>query len=139
MIEHQTEIRVYYADTDLNGIVHHANYLKFLEQARTEGLRKLGFEFKEIIAQGVQFAINQVSLNYYKPAVVDDLLRITTKVTKIGKASLSYHQEVFQKPANYLVCKANLRVAFVDSAMKAIPVPASIKRSITSDHPNFIN
>jgi len=91
-------VRVYYEDTDSGGVVYYANYLKFMERARTELLRSIGFE-QDIIQQelGVLFAVTSVSIQYKKPARFNDELNVITSITALGKASIHFQQSVFLK------------------------------------------
>jgi acyl-CoA thioester hydrolase len=103
-------IRVYYEDTDSGGVVYYANYLKFMERARTEWLRAEGFEQDELIAnQNVIFAVRSVQLDYLLPARFNEELVVSTKVIKKGKASISVEQRV-QRDSDTL-CKAIIKIA----------------------------
>lgn len=108
-------IRIYYEDTDSGGVVYYANYLKFMERARTEWLRAEGFEQDELIAnQGVIFAVRSVQADYLLPARFNEEIVISTRVIKKGKASITVEQLV--KRENDLLCKANIKIACLDSA-----------------------
>lgn len=88
-------IRVYWEDTDAGGIVFYANYLKFMERARTEWLRSLGIEqqaLKEIT--GGMFVVTQTQVDYVHPAQLDDVLQVSTEIVKAGRASLSLKQNI---------------------------------------------
>jgi len=108
------QIRVYYEDTDSGGVVYYANYLKFLERARTEWLRQLGFA-QSTLREDEQkiFVVRQVTIQYHKPAVFDDLLEITVKPAKIGKASLMLDQQILRQAT--LLCTASVQIACVNS------------------------
>lgn len=88
-------VRVYYEDTDLGGVVYYANYLKFMERARTEWLRALGFEQDELLARdGVLFAVRSAQIDFLKPARFNDSLQVTVALTRPGRASITVHQRV---------------------------------------------
>ncbi|MBI5451363.1 MAG: tol-pal system-associated acyl-CoA thioesterase [Gammaproteobacteria bacterium] len=88
-------VRVYYEDTDSGGVVYYANYLKFLERARSEWLRALGFEQDQLLDQyGVIFAVRRVELEYLRPARFNDQLHATVEVMELGGASLTFKQQV---------------------------------------------
>ncbi|MEK9673470.1 MAG: tol-pal system-associated acyl-CoA thioesterase [Rhodospirillaceae bacterium] len=90
---HRTPIRVYYEDTDAGGIVYYANYLKFAERARSEMLRELGFDNPGLMAQkGVALAVRRVAVDYLRPARLDDLLTVETRVLDVKGASLDLAQ-----------------------------------------------
>jgi len=103
-------IRIYYEDTDSGGVVYYANYLKFMERARTEWLRAEGFEQDELIAkENVIFAVRSVQADYLSPARFNEKLVISTKVIKKGKASITVEQVV--KRDKDVLCKATIKIA----------------------------
>ncbi|MBV6272332.1 tol-pal system-associated acyl-CoA thioesterase [Alcaligenaceae bacterium CGII-47] len=86
-------IRVYYEDTDAGGVVYYANYLKFFERGRTEWLRSLGIDQRELAAQeAIMFVVTQANIEYQRPAHLDDQIDITTHITELGAASISFEQ-----------------------------------------------
>lgn len=141
-------IRIYYADTDAQGIVYHANYLRFFEAARTEYLRALGLELPTMYAEyGVQFAVVEITLKYHKPARLDDQLILVSRISHIGRASVNYEQEIYLFENNIseltvasefgmksLVCRAEVRLATIDKQMRPQAVPDVIKRGVINDH-----
>ena len=116
-------IRVYYEDTDTGGVVYHANYLKFMERARTEWLRSLEVEQDELRDNnGVIFAILSAQVNYLLPAKFNDELSVSSKVLKKGKASITIEQEVIRE--SQVLCKGTIKVATLDDKSfrpKAMP------------------
>lgn len=116
-------IRVYYEDTDAGGVVYHANYLKFMERARSEWLRSLGVEQDELRDQnGVIFAILSAQINYLLPAKFNDELLVSSKVIKKGKASITIEQDVLRE--SEVLCKGMIKVATLDGKSfrpKAMP------------------
>lgn len=108
-------IRVYYEDTDAGGVVYYANYLKFMERARTEWLRALGFEQDELSRSiGVIFAVRSVKLEFIRPARFNDLLQATVIISQRGNASLTFKQEI-QRDTQTL-CQGEIKVACLDAA-----------------------
>ena len=94
----QLSIRVYYEDTDAGGIVYYANYLKFMERARTEWLRNLGFEQDQLRDEyGLIFVVRAVNIEYLKPALFNDQLMVSVSMTDVGKTQMSCYQQVFKK------------------------------------------
>lgn len=92
---HSLTIRVYYEDTDLAGIVYYANYLKFIERARTEWVRSLGIDQSELKSRdGIVFAVRRVEADYLMPAKFDDMLAVTTRAVSVGGARLVLEQLV---------------------------------------------
>ncbi len=107
-------IRVYYEDTDAGGIVYYANYLKFMERARTEWLREKGFEQTALKQQyNLIIVVHQISIKYIKPAFFDDLLTITVHISKMGKASLIMAQKVLRETE--IICTAEVKLAGVNA------------------------
>jgi len=95
MSEQTFPIRVYYEDTDAGGVVYYANYLKFLERARTEWLRALGADQTRLAHEHrVQFVVHSLSIDYRRPARLDDLLAVRSRVAKLTRASLTFDQQV---------------------------------------------
>jgi len=108
-------VRVYYEDTDAGGIVYYANYLRFLERARTEILRSNGIVQSEWIAsRQLAFVVRRIEADYLHPAKLDDVLEITTRTADISGASLELHQEV-RRGADVLLT-ARVRLACLDLA-----------------------
>ena len=121
-------VRVYYEDTDAGGIVYYANYLKFYERARTEWLRGLGIGQQVLKEQhNAMFVVKNVSVEYHAPAKLDDVLKLTLRIEKMGRASLLFAQEVWC--GDQLLNQAQVKVGCVDTALRpcAIP-PAAVAR-----------
>ncbi|SEL08134.1 acyl-CoA thioester hydrolase [Roseateles sp. YR242] len=122
----QHELRIYWEDTDAGGVVFYANYLKFMERARTEWLRGLGFE-QELMRrdEGLMFVVSDTALRYLAPARLDDWLRITVHPTEIGRASLTIDQQVWR--GEQLLTEGRIRIGCVDAAsLKPARIPARI-------------
>lgn len=108
------QIRVYYEDTDAGGIVYYANYLKFFERARTEWLRQLGVNQSELAVSAQRaFVVKQVEIQYNKPAALDDLLNIHSRISHLGAASIHFHQEAWLN--GELLCSSAIQVVCVDA------------------------
>ena len=123
---HEWPIRIYYEDTDMQGIVYYANYLKYLERARTEFLRSKGFEQDALIEEhSVAFAVRAVQMDYLKPAVFNDELRVTTKVAELKRASLIFHQTIVREnEKREIINTAVIKVACLDAnSMKVKGIP----------------
>jgi acyl-CoA thioester hydrolase len=89
-------IRVYYEDTDSGGVVYYANYLKYMERARTELLRSIGYEQDQLKQeQGIIFAVRSANIQYKKPARFNDELNVITSISSLGKASILFRQAVY--------------------------------------------
>ncbi|AWL12323.1 Acyl-CoA thioester hydrolase [Saliniradius amylolyticus] len=121
--QHEHPIRVYYEDTDAGGIVYYANYLKFIERARTEWLRSLGIEQDVLLEQSIAFVVKGVTIDYRQPARFNESLRVLSQVVELKRASILFVQQVINDHDNVLV-NAQVKVACVDLETmrpKAIP------------------
>lgn len=105
--------RVYYEDTDAGGIVYYVNYLKFMERARTERLRDLGFAQSALAGEGLLFVVHSSEARYHAPARLDDELQVSAEVTELNRASLRFRQQVRRVTDNVLLCEGQFLVACV--------------------------
>ncbi|QJD92230.1 tol-pal system-associated acyl-CoA thioesterase [Duganella dendranthematis] len=118
-------VRVYYEDTDAGGIVYYANYLKFFERARTEWLRALDVNQHTLLAEhDTLFVVKSVSAEYHAPAKLDDELKLTVSIEKLGRASIVFLQEAWC--GQQLLNTARVKVGCVDSALRPRAVPAAV-------------
>jgi acyl-CoA thioester hydrolase len=124
-------VRVYYEDTDAGGIVYYANYLKFLERARTEWLRSFGFNQNRLLEQSIGFVVKRVEMDNNAAAKIDDLLTINSQIIELKRASMTFQQTITNANEKRLV-SALIRVACVDlSQMKPVAIPKSILGEIS--------
>ncbi len=124
--------RVYYEDTDSGGIVYYANYLRFLERARTEVLRELGFEQARLARDtGIAFAVRSLAIEYLKPARLDDVIEVKSSVKKLGRAQVVFRQRI--ERGGDLLVDAAVRVACLDLGKgKATAIPHNIHERLTT-------
>jgi tol-pal system-associated acyl-CoA thioesterase len=106
-------VRVYIEDTDAGGIVYYVNYLKFMERARTEWLRTLGYQHYALVGDDFLFVVHSCSVRYHRPARIDDALVVTATLRRLGKATLDFTQQVWR--GDELLCEAEVRVACVSA------------------------
>ena len=131
MTPFQWPMRVYYEDTDAGGVVYYANYLKFLERARTEWLRSISFEQQQILEQqGVLFAVRGVSVEYRKPARLDDQLKVSVEVKEVRKASMSIDQTITNSMDELIVMAQVNIVCLHRDSFKPSPVPKLIYEAL---------
>jgi 4-hydroxybenzoyl-CoA thioesterase/acyl-CoA thioester hydrolase len=122
-------LRVYIEDTDAGGIVFYANYLKYLERARTEFMRSLGQEKSSFFEQQAMFVVHSLRLNYRKSAELDDELVATARIIKAGPASLLFEQDVYR--GKEMMMGGEIKVACVDKqSLKPTAIPAEILRAV---------
>jgi acyl-CoA thioester hydrolase len=133
---HQMAVRVYYEDTDFTGIVYHASYLRFMERGRTNYLRLIGadqralFEAAAAEAPGFAFVVRSMTIEFLKPARMDDVLIVTTEAEEVKGASMTLRQTVMRE-AEVLI-EAHVRVAFV-SGGRARPIPKPLRAALRAD------
>ena len=124
--QHCWQVRVYYEDTDSGGVVYHSNYLNFMERARTEWLRELGFEqtyLKETLH--IFFVVHSMSIAFKRPAKFNDLLVVTSALEKIGHSSLTFNQTVSVE--DQLLVQAQVKLACVSAlTFKPTVIPKSV-------------
>jgi acyl-CoA thioester hydrolase len=106
-------VRVYYEDTDAAGVVYYANYLKFMERARTEWLRELGYEQTELAReQGIVFVARSIAVEYLKPARLDDKLEIVSRIDSASRAQIVFNQRA--ERAGDLLTTSRIQIVCVD-------------------------
>lgn len=133
---HHQGVRVYYEDTDFSQRVYHASYLRFMERGRTNYLRLIGadhralFEQAEKEAPGFAFVVRHMSIDFRKPAFMDDVLDIITSPDEIKGASVTLNQKVIR--GQDLLVEARVQVAFV-SGGRAKPIPKSLRTAMEAD------
>ena len=127
------QARVYVEDTDAGGIVFYANYLKYMERARTEFLRSLGYN-KPALFDSLQFVVRSVELVYQKPAVLDDLLDVSASLSKLSKASFEMQQNVCRD--GDLLVEGKVKVACISSKTKR---PLAMPKDIYATLSNYLN
>jgi acyl-CoA thioester hydrolase len=129
-------VRVYYEDTDFSGIVYHASYLRFMERGRTNYLRLVGadhralFEQAEKEAPGFAFVVRHMSIDFNKPAYMDDILDIVTTPEEVKGASVTLNQKVMR--GEDLLVEAHVQVAFV-SGGRAKPIAKPLRIAMKAD------
>lgn len=120
--------RVYYEDTDAGGIVYYVNYLKFMERARTELLRHLGFAQSALAGENLLFVVHSSEARYFRPARLDDELRVTVEVKELGRASLRFVQQVWRSADGSLLCEGQFLVACVRADnLKPRAIPQALR------------
>lgn len=128
---HRFEIRVYYEDTDLAGIVYYANYLRFIERGRSEWIRTLGVDQARLRAQaGIVFAVRRVEADYLRPAVFDDLLTVTTDLVELGGARIVLDQAVMRQDVRLFTARVVL--VCVGSDMGAARIPPEVRAALSA-------
>jgi acyl-CoA thioester hydrolase len=117
-------IRIYYEDTDVLGMVYHANYIKYMERARSEWLRELGFTYEVAQQAGVSFVVHSLQVKYLQPAHFEDLLAIVSRPREINKASIVFDQ-VVRAAANpeIVYCIGQVTIVCVNTSQRPCAMP----------------
>ena len=129
MVSNQTfnwQVRVYYEDTDSGGVVYHSNYLNFMERARTEWLRHLGFEQTDLRDNlNVLIVVHSLQIQFKKPAKFNDLLIVKSQLTALGNSSWQCAQAIYK--GDELLVEAQVKAAFINSiSFKPTRIPAAV-------------
>jgi acyl-CoA thioester hydrolase len=128
-MDHRFDLRVYYEDTDMAGIVYYANYLKFIERARSDWVRKLGLDQRRLRSEeGLAFAVRRVEADYLGAARLDDELTVATEVTQVTPARLVMRQVVTREGA--VLFEALVTVVMINDAGQPVRLPAEIRRLV---------
>ena len=130
MKNHSMNIRVYYEDTDLGGIVYYANYLRFIERSRSEWLRDLGIDqIKMRNERDAIFVVTKLKVDYLLPAYFDDMLTVDTKIKIVSPVRVYFYQNIFRQED--LIFKAEVCVTCTSTSGKVQRLPEKIKLLMT--------
>jgi acyl-CoA thioester hydrolase len=131
---HRFSVRVYFADTDLSGVVYHANYLHWFEQARSELLRLIGIEQRAVHEAGEgAYAVAELTIRYLRPARLDDCVVIETRAEELHAASCRMHQQAWRGAE--LLAEARLRIGFVGPDGRPRRQPADWRQAFAALSP----
>ncbi|QJF50532.1 tol-pal system-associated acyl-CoA thioesterase [Roseobacter ponti] len=122
---HRFEVRVYYEDTDMAGIVYYANYLRFIERARSDWVREAGIDQLAMKVQGLVFAVRRVEADYLLPAVFDDQLEVQTTISQMTPARMIMAQKVWRGDA--LLFQADVTIVCIGAGGKPARLPAELR------------
>ncbi len=125
---HSISKKIYYHDTDKAGVVYYANYLKYLEEARTEFLLTRGIDIKKLIQEDIFFIVKRVEVDYKHPACYGERIEIFTKIEKVKNASLLFHQYIKNRERSLV--EAKILVACVNAKFKPRIIPSGIKQKL---------
>ena len=129
-MRHRFEVTVYYEDTDMGGIVYYANYLKFIERARSTWVAQLGVDQLALQARGVVFAVRSVQADYLAPARLGDQLEVVSQHKSSTPARWVSHQEV--QRAGQVLFTAQVTIVALSAAGKPTRLPAELRRNSNS-------
>ena len=129
---HRFELQVYYEDTDMAGIVYYANYLRFIERARSDWVRQLGIDQLKMKQDGIVFAVRRVEADYRSPAVFEDRLVVHTTVKHLTAARMVMAQSVMR--ADEILFQADVTIVCIGSGGRPVKLPAEL-RSLLDNSP----
>jgi len=118
-------VRIYYEDTDAGGVVYYARYAAFYERARTEMLREHGVHQQQLMEQRLAFVVRKMTVEYFSPARLDDLLEVQSEIVSLRRASMTFVQRILN-PQGEVMSQAEFLIACIDPhQMKPIALPKS--------------
>ena len=120
-MEYITKIKIYYKDTDCGGVVYYANYLAFMEQARTEYLEAKGISLKKLIEEGYQFVVRNVNITYMRPAKYGDTIEIKTELKSIDKIKIVLNNKIFC--GKHLLSEAQTTLICINNSFRPAKIP----------------
>ncbi len=123
--QHRYPIRVYYEDTDMAGIVYYANYLRYIERARSDWVREIGIDQLEMKAEGVVFAVRHLTADYISTAHFDEKLEVRTRLSALRPARMVMAQEVYRE--DELIFRAEVTLVCIGSGGKPVRLPAKLR------------
>jgi len=130
-MKNHTEIRIYYADTDHEGVAYYANYLKWFEIGRTEILRQCGYDYSDIEKKNIIVPVVEVKCSYKQSAKYNDLIIIKTTIGNLGNSSIRFNYEIIRKSDNELLAEAHTINVFVDrKTMESMKIPEELRKAL---------
>lgn len=130
------DVRIYYEDTDAGGVVYHANYIKYMERARTEYFRSHGLFVAELAANGFLFPVVRLEMDFKAPALHDDLVSVTTSPTRIGGSSVTLRQKISRHNDGKLLTEGVVTLACMGPTLKARRIPQEIREMLEAELEN---
>jgi acyl-CoA thioester hydrolase len=129
MTIHTCEYRVYYEDTDAGGIMYHAQYISWCERARAEYLRDIGLQSSTIHeTTGVQFVVRHINADYFKPARLDQLLRVESSLKEMKNSSFILNQSIFCQ--DYMLFSMTVTLVCVDGNARPVRIPEMVREKL---------
>jgi acyl-CoA thioester hydrolase len=113
-MNHTMDIKIYYEDTDCGGVVYYANYLRYMERARTEYLASRGYEVKKLMDEGTVFMVLRVEIDYRSPARYGDTIEIATWVSDVSRVTMTFHHIMTDKASGRIFVECMAKLVYVD-------------------------
>ncbi|UCE79124.1 MAG: YbgC/FadM family acyl-CoA thioesterase [Nitrospiraceae bacterium] len=131
-MNHFIKVKIYYEDTDCGGVVYYANYLRYLERARTDFLESKGISLRELMDDGIYFIVAEASLSYISPGVYGDNLLVGSEIEKTGPVSIVFRHVVSRENTEEQLVKAIVKLACVGRNLKPLRLKPEIIKAINS-------
>jgi acyl-CoA thioester hydrolase len=131
-VKNTTSLRVIYGDTDQMGVVYYANYLRWFEKGRSEFLRQIGLPYAAIEQQGFQFPVIEVTCRYAQAARYDDIIKIETELTDVGRASLTFSYRIARESDNAVLAVGSTRHACVGRSGRPVRMPKALGSALAT-------
>ncbi len=128
---HTLKIRMYYEDTDCGGVVYYANYLRYVERARTEFFESKGVRLRELMNEGVYFVVAEAALKYRSPGRYGDILAIETTIEKVGPASIVFRHSISREHTGEKLVETTVKLGCVGHDMKPLRLRQNIMDAVT--------
>jgi len=130
-MSHTLKIRIYYEDTDCGGVVYYANYLRYVERARTELLESRGVSLRALMDEGVYFVVAEAALKYLSPGRYGDILKIETTVDRVGPASIVFRHAISRDLSGEKLVDATVKLGCVGKDMKPLRLRQNVLNAVT--------
>jgi acyl-CoA thioester hydrolase len=124
---HDIEFRVRYGETDRMGVVYHAEYLAWCEMGRTEYIRSLGMSYADMERSGVPLAVAEATIRYHAPARYDDVIRVSTVLTRLGSRGLTFDYVISRADSGMRLASASTTLVALDPEGRATTIPPNIR------------
>jgi acyl-CoA thioester hydrolase len=129
-MSHLLRVRIYYEDTDCGGVVYYANYLRYVERARTEFLESHGVSLKKLMDEGVFFVVAEAALKYFSPGRYADILAIETSVGRVGPASIVFNHTISRDTTGEKLVSATVRLGCVGRELRPLRLRKEILEAV---------
>ena len=131
--QHRLPVRVYFEDTDAGGVVYHASFVRWCERGRTDFLRLLGTDARRLIdgsarLEPAAFVVRRMTFDFARPARMDDVLDVVTRVTQLGGASVTLNQTIMRDGAR--ICEADVTVVLVSVSGKPLRLSEAMRAAL---------
>lgn len=129
-MRHTIEVKIYYEDTDVGGVVYYANYLRYMERARTEYMAAHGASVKDLMEQGILFLIARVEIDYRSPSRYGDTIVVETWVPEVSAATVTFQHVMKEKATGRLIAECMAKAVCVDSTNRPRRIPKDVAEKL---------